>query len=81
MKKVVALGLFFFAGLCLQAQDLSWDIKFLKGRERESLPINRIITMQTGDEFLIIITPGSPHRESRSYAWRLPRYGNTSATI
>ena len=59
MKKTIAFGLFIFTGIFLQAQTLSWDIKFFKGSERETIPVNRIITMETGEEFQISIVPDS----------------------
>jgi hypothetical protein len=59
MKKVIALFFFVAMAVCLQAQDLTWDLKFLKGRERESVQVSRIIQMDTGEPFQFIITPGS----------------------
>ena len=59
MKKIFAALLFLAAGLCLEAQTLSWDIKFLKGRAWESVPISRAIRMETGEGFLINIMPDS----------------------
>jgi len=57
MKKITAFFLFFTAGFCLFAQSLTWDIKFLKGTPQESVPINRQIRMETGEVFLVTITP------------------------
>ena len=59
MKKVAVFLIFFTTTILLQAQTISWDIKFLKGKERESVPINQIIKMETGQNFLIAITPAS----------------------
>ena len=59
MKKLAVLFVFITTAVCLQAQTLTWDIKFLKGRERESVPINGQIGMETGQEFLLAITPAS----------------------
>jgi len=59
VKKKLALNVLVFAAISLQAQTLSWDIKFLRGRERESIPISQIIRMQTGEEFSINIIPAS----------------------
>ena len=59
MKKAIALILFIACGVCLYAQALSWDIKFLRGNIRESLPISRILQMATGEIFRISITPTS----------------------
>ena len=59
MKKNILTIIFIFSAICLQAQDLSWDIKFLKGRERESVSISQIIRMETGEVFQINITPDS----------------------
>jgi UTP:GlnB (protein PII) uridylyltransferase len=57
MKKFFAICLFVTVGVCLQAQTLSWDIQFLRGSERESVPISRAIRMETGNLAQIIITP------------------------
>jgi len=59
MKKAVVLFLFLTAGVCIQAQTLSWDIKFLKGTARESVPINQIIRMENGEDFLITVIPAA----------------------
>ena len=59
MKKLFTLCLFIIIGICLQAQTFSWDITFLRGRTQESISISQIITMQTGEEFSIRITPAS----------------------
>jgi len=57
MKKI-SVGLFLiFITTCLQAQNLSWDIKFLQGRNRESVPIARPVRMETGENFLLSIKP------------------------
>jgi len=57
MKKIAAMFVFFTAGFCLYAQAFAWDLKFLKGREQESVPLSRQIKMETGETFLITITP------------------------
>jgi len=59
MKKITAICLFVLAGVCLQAQTLSWEIKFTRGRARESVPIDKIIRMESGDSFQVTITPES----------------------
>ena len=59
MKKSAIVCLLVFAGVSLQAQTLSWEIKLLKGRERESVQINRTIRMETGEVFQIVIKPAS----------------------
>jgi len=59
MKRTITICCFIFATACLQAQTLSWDIKFLQGRKRVSVPISRPIKMETGDDFLISIKPDS----------------------
>jgi len=59
MKKTIAICCFIFAAACLQAQSLSWDIKFLKGKQRESVSVSQIINMETGEDFLLTITPYS----------------------
>jgi len=48
---------FFTAGFCLYAQTLAWDIKFLMGKEQESVPISRQIRMETDETFLITVKP------------------------
>ena len=57
MKKIMVLAFFLFTAVLLFAQTLSWDITFLRGRNRESVPISRIIQMETGQSFQIAITP------------------------
>ena len=59
MKKIAAAFFLILAAVYLPAQTLSWDIKFLQGRARDSIPINQIIRMETGEVFQIIITPAS----------------------
>ena len=59
MKKTIALILFAAAAACLQAQTLSWDIRFFRGNDRESIPISQIIRMETGEPFQIHIIPAS----------------------
>jgi len=59
MRKIIAVCLFIFTVVYLQAETLSWDIRFLRGRARESVPISQIIRMETGEEFSISITPAS----------------------
>ena len=65
MKKTIAVFLFLLAGICLHApytldaQTLTWDIKFTKRGTSESLQIGRTIQMKTGEEFSISITPAS----------------------
>jgi hypothetical protein len=59
MKKLVTVCLFVFAAVWLQAQTLTWDIKFFKIATWETLPINQIIRMETGEGFTISITPAS----------------------
>jgi len=58
MRKI-AVAFFAFAAVCLQAQNLSWDIKFLKGSKLESVSIARTIRMENEETFLIIIKPDS----------------------
>jgi hypothetical protein len=57
MKKITALFFFFSVAASLFAQALSWDIKFLQGRARESVAISRAVRMDNGEDFLITITP------------------------
>jgi len=57
MKKIAVLFLFITAAVCLQAQTLSWDVKFLRGRAQESVPVSQIIRMQTGDSFQFTLLP------------------------
>ena len=59
MRKLTFLFVFIAAAVCLQAQTLTWDIKFLKGTSQESIPINQIIRMETGQDFQIKIFPTS----------------------
>jgi len=57
MKKTMIITFFLFTAILLYAQTLSWDITFLRGRNRESIPISRTIHMETGQSFQIFITP------------------------
>jgi hypothetical protein len=57
MRKVIFVFFFLYIGVCLQAQNLSWDIIFLKGTAQESVPISRQIRMEPGETFLITIKP------------------------
>ena len=59
MKKIAVAILFVLAGVCLQAQTLSWSIRFLRAKSQETLQINRPIRMETGEEALITITPAA----------------------
>jgi len=59
MKKILFTAVLFAVGICLYAQGLSWDIKFLKGRGQESVPISQIIRMETGEEFRFSILPNA----------------------
>jgi len=56
MKKAITIIIFLSAVFCLQAQDLSWDIRFQK--VQEVIPISQIIRMQTGEVFRFSILPG-----------------------
>ena len=57
MKRLSAIFFFFTVGFCLHAQILSWDISFLKGRAKESVPISRQIRMETGDVLQFTVMP------------------------
>jgi len=59
MKKAAVLFLLATAGVCLHAQTLSWDIKFLKGSDKVSVPVSQIIRMEDGEDFLLTITPAA----------------------
>jgi len=59
MKKVIIVFLFFLFSVCLHAQNLTWDIRFLKGSSQESTPISQIIRMETSDTFSFSITPSA----------------------
>lgn len=57
MKKLIS-GLFFlFVAMSLQAQNLTWNIKFLQGKNRESVPVSRPVRMETGESFFITLNP------------------------
>ncbi|MCL2834163.1 MAG: DUF4384 domain-containing protein [Treponema sp.] len=55
--------LFFFLSIpgavFSQTKTLDWDIQFFKENSGESLPINRTISMETGERFSLVITPHS----------------------
>ena len=59
MKKMtlaLAVALFVFClPFPLFSQSLDWQIQFLRGRNRESTPINRAIRMENGDAFMLVI--------------------------
>jgi len=55
MKKIIFGVFFIVATVCIHAQTLSWNIKFFKGKERETVSISRIIRMVTGETFQIAI--------------------------
>jgi len=54
VQTAAGICLFFAAGV-LQAQTLSWEVKFLRGSQQDSVPISRQIRMETGDVFQIAI--------------------------
>jgi len=63
MKKI-AVGVFLvLAAVCLcqqvQAENLTWDIKVLRERTKEYIPISRIIQGENGEYFRILIKPAS----------------------
>ena len=59
MRKGIAVFLFLFICITIQAQDLAWDINFEKGRDRESVPISQIISLNTGEIIRFSVTPAS----------------------
>ena len=59
MKKLVVVCLLLFTGVCLQAQALSWSIRFFRVKTPETLQINRPIRLEAGEEVLITITPAA----------------------
>jgi len=63
MKKMTftfAVVLFvIYVPLPLVSQSLDWQIQFLRGRNRESTPINRAIRMENGDAFVLVIQADS----------------------
>ena len=58
MRKLVVVCLFVFAAVCVQAQTLSWDIKFYKTSTWETIT-DPIISMKIGEKYAISITPAS----------------------
>ena len=59
MKKLLALCLLIFTSVYVQAQTLTWDIKFFKTATWETIPIDQTINLKSGEEFAISITPAS----------------------
>jgi hypothetical protein len=57
MKKTFFGVVLIATAVCIQAQTLSWNIKFYKGKERETVSISRIISMKAGETFQIAIRP------------------------
>jgi len=59
MKKMVLGVLFVLAAVCIQAQSLSWEIKFFREETKEYIPITGRIQGKEGEAFRIYITPDS----------------------
>ena len=59
MKRIAAVFLLIFAGVCLEAQTLTWDIKFVKVATWETILIDEIINMKNGELFTLSFTPAS----------------------
>jgi len=59
MKKIIIVFFLLAACMHIQAQDLTWDINFQKGRDLESVPVSQIIRMQTGEIFQFSVLPSS----------------------
>ena len=59
MKRIGVVFFLIAAAVSVQAQTLSWNIRFLKGNARESVSILRPVTMETGESFQIYIAPES----------------------
>jgi len=57
MKKLVFGVLLIATALCLQAQTLTWEVKFLRGKTQESVPVTRPVRMESGDSFIITVRP------------------------
>jgi len=61
MKKMLVLCLFICMGVfqvyAQKTQDLTWDIQLLKGKDREPLPRNQTVTVESGQNVFIIISP------------------------
>jgi len=55
MKKLIIILFAFTFSFCTNVQELSWDIKFLKGQE--SVPVNQIIQMANGEIFTFSVHP------------------------
>ena len=76
MKKITVVFFLFTAAVCLQAQTFFWDISFRRGKARESVSISQIIRMETGEDFLIGITPAAD-----CYAYVLCYDSNREITV
>lgn len=57
MKKLVFGVIFIAAAVCLQAQNLSWEIKLYREKTNEYIPIPQIIRGENGEAFQVYITP------------------------
>jgi len=59
MKKVAAICIFILIGISLHAENLSWDITFVKDVKgsQESVSISEMIEMKNGEFFQITIKP------------------------
>jgi hypothetical protein len=59
VKKAIFVFFFVTIAVCLYGQNLTWDLKFLKGSERESVGVSRVIQMETGQPFSFTIKPAA----------------------
>ena len=60
MKKIAVIIIFILAGVSLQAQTLTWDIKLLNESKKETILIgNRPIITKNGEIISITITPAA----------------------
>jgi hypothetical protein len=59
MKKIIFSVIFTAVAVCVQAQNLTWEIKVYRERTREYIPITQIIRGVNDETFRVDITAGS----------------------
>ncbi|MCL2265544.1 MAG: hypothetical protein FWC22_05825 [Treponema sp.] len=57
MKKFAAVFLFLTVCVCVHAQTLTWDIKFLRLQPQKFESVSDTITMETGNQFIFTVKP------------------------
>ena len=53
------IGIVVFQAQAQNTQDLTWDLQLLKGGQREPLPRSQSITVESGQEVFIVVSPST----------------------